>query len=96
MLGLAARAGAVLPGTERVREAARSGSLEFVIVAADASANSQDKLVPLLESRQIPYTVLFDRDALGGAIGKAPVSAIGITERKLAQRVKEMLADIVG
>ena len=92
MLGLAARAGAVLPGTDRVREAARSGSLPFVLVAGDASENSRDKLVPLLESRRIPYAVVLDRNALGGAVGKAPLSALGITERKLASRVKELCA----
>jgi hypothetical protein len=31
LLGMATRAGAVVPGTERVREAARSGSLRFVL-----------------------------------------------------------------
>jgi ribosomal protein L7Ae-like RNA K-turn-binding protein len=91
MLGLAARAGAVIPGTERVREAARSGSLHYVLVASDLSDNSRDKLLPLLETRQIPYAIVSDRDALGGAVGRAPLSALGITERKLALRVQEMV-----
>jgi ribosomal protein L7Ae-like RNA K-turn-binding protein len=91
MLGLAARAGAVIPGTERVREAARSGSLHFVLVASDLSDNSRDKLLPLLESRQVPYAIVSDRNALGGAVGRAPLSALGITERKLAARVKEII-----
>lgn len=94
MLGLAARAGAVLPGTERVREAARAGALELVIVASDASDNSRDKLVPLLEARRLPYAVRFTRDELGGAIGKAPVSAVAITDKKLASRVKELIAGL--
>lgn len=93
MLGLAARAGAVLPGTDRVREAARAGALHFVLVASDASENSRDKLVPLLESRRVPHAIVFDRVALGGAVGRAPLSALGITEIKLAKRVKELLTD---
>jgi ribosomal protein L7Ae-like RNA K-turn-binding protein len=91
MLGLAARAGAVVPGTERVREAARSGKLHFALVASDLSDNSRDKLLPLLNARQIPYAILGDRDALGGAVGRAPLSALGITEKKLAARVVELL-----
>jgi ribosomal protein L7Ae-like RNA K-turn-binding protein len=94
LLGLATRAGAVLPGTERVREAARAGVLEFAILAADASANSRDKLLPLLDARQIAYTVGYDRDALGRAVGRAPVSAIGITEKKLAGRVEDLLKQL--
>jgi len=93
MLGLAARAGAVIPGTERVREAARSGKLHFALVASDLSDNSRDKLLPLLNARQIPYAVVSDRDALGGAVGRAPLSALGITEKKLASRVEELLRE---
>ena len=93
MLGLAARAGAVIPGTERVREAARSGSLHFALVASDLSDNSRDKLLPLLESRQVPYAIVSSRDALGGAVGRAPLSALGITEKKLADRVVQLLGN---
>ena len=93
MLGLAARAGAVLPGTDRVREAARSDSLHFVLIASDLSDNSRDKLLPLLNARQIPYAIVSDRDALGGAVGRAPLSALGIMERKLALRVRELLEE---
>jgi ribosomal protein L7Ae-like RNA K-turn-binding protein len=94
MLGLAARAGAVLPGTDRVREAARGDGLFFVFVANDASDNAQDKVVPLLQSRQIPYAVVFDRDALGAAVGRPGISALGITDRKLASRVKELVTEL--
>jgi ribosomal protein L7Ae-like RNA K-turn-binding protein len=95
MLGLAARAGAVQPGTDRVREAARSGSLEFALVASDASDNSRDKLLPLLDARQIPYVIMFERTQLGQSIGRAPISALGITERKLAKRVRELTEKLV-
>ena len=93
MLGLAARAGAVVPGTERVREAARSGTLHFALVASDLSDNSRDKLLPLLDARHIPYAVVSDRDTLGGAVGRAPLSALGITEKKLAERVQQLLQE---
>jgi ribosomal protein L7Ae-like RNA K-turn-binding protein len=83
----------VIPGTERVREAARSGKLHFALVASDLSDNSRDKLLPLLNARQIPYAVVSDRDALGGAVGRAPLSALGITEKKLADRVEELLRE---
>ena len=94
MLGMAARAGAVLPGTERVRIAARSGALHFVLVATDASENSSDKLLPLLQARQVPHAVVFSRVALGGAVGRAPLSALGITEEKLARRVIQLLNEM--
>ena len=87
LLGLAARARALVWGTERVREAVRGGEVKFAIVATDASENTRDKLVPLLEASGVRWAGRLDRDTLGRAIGKAPVSAIGVTGREFAARI---------
>jgi ribosomal protein L7Ae-like RNA K-turn-binding protein len=92
LLGIAARAGAVVTGTERVRVAARGGGLRLVLVAGDASDNSREKLMPLLGSREIPSIVAYDRDALGAALGRAGLSAVGITDPKLADRLRMLIA----
>jgi len=91
LLGLAARAGSVVPGTERVREAARNSGLVLVLLARDASENSRGKLVPLLQARRIPHLTEFERVQLGGAIGRAPLSAVGITDPALARRLAQLL-----
>lgn len=93
MLGMATRAGAVITGTERVRESARGGSLLLAVVAEDASSNSRGKLVPLLDARGIDYVVKFDRLQLGAAVGRAPLSAVGIVDAKLADRLRVLLRD---
>jgi ribosomal protein L7Ae-like RNA K-turn-binding protein len=87
LLGLAARARALVWGTERVRDAVRGGEVKFAIVAADASDNTKDKLLRLLESSGVPYVERYDRDSLGAAIGKAGVSAIGVTGSEFAARI---------
>lgn len=92
LLGLAARAGSVLPGTERVREAARSNRLALALLARDASDNSRGKLLPLLQARRIPFLIAFERVQLGGAIGRSPLSAVGITDPALAQQLGQLLA----
>ena len=91
LLGLAARAGAVVPGTERVRAAASAGTLGYVVVAADASANAQDKLLPLLERRAVPHVVRYERAALGGAVGKAGLSAVGVVDRGFAAKLEKLI-----
>ncbi|HEU5210243.1 MAG TPA: ribosomal L7Ae/L30e/S12e/Gadd45 family protein [Longimicrobiales bacterium] len=91
LLGLAARAGAVLSGTERVREAARAGALHFVLVADDISANTRDKLIPLLTSRSVPHREVATRAVLGGAVGRPPASALGITDAGLARKLEQLL-----
>jgi ribosomal protein L7Ae-like RNA K-turn-binding protein len=91
LLGMATRAGAAVPGTDRVREAARSGALLFAILAEDASENSSGKLVPLLDAKDIPYVRRFARAELGAAVGRAPLSAVGVVDRPLADRLRSLL-----
>ncbi|HSJ09144.1 MAG TPA: ribosomal L7Ae/L30e/S12e/Gadd45 family protein [Longimicrobiales bacterium] len=92
MLGMAARAGAVVPGTERVRLAARSGELRFAVIAADVSENSLDKLLPTLAARGISHVVRYDRGELGAAVGRGPLSAVGVLDAKLADRLQALSA----
>lgn len=91
LLGLAARAGAVVPGTERVRAAASAGQLGYVIVATDASSNAHDKLLPMLERRAVPHAVKYERAVLGLAVGKAGLSAVGVVERGFARKLEELM-----
>lgn len=92
LLGLAARAGAILPGTERVREAARSGEARYVVVAADASDNTRDKLLPMLEARGVPHVLAYDRFSLGDAVGRGPLGAVAVADVSFAERLRELLA----
>lgn len=93
LLGLAARAGSTVPGTERVRSAARRGELAFALVAEDASHNTMDKLLPLLRAKGVPHAVRFSRIDLGAAVGRAPLGALGVTDASFAKRVRTLLAD---
>lgn len=86
-LGLAARAGAVVTGTQNVRDAARRGRLQLALVAGDISSNSRDKLVPLFRAREIPFLVRSDRAGLGAALGRGYLSAVGVTDAALARQV---------
>lgn len=90
-MGLAARAGAVVPGTERVREKVRKGQVRFALVANDLTATGRDKLVPLLEGRNVPYVVRYDRTDLGRAVGKSPLAVVGVVDSGFAERLNALL-----
>lgn len=96
LIGLAARAGTVVTGTERVRRAARRGELAFVLVAVDASDNTMEKLLPLLRARGVRHEVRYSRTELGAAVGRAPLSALGVTDTSLAGRVRTLITDASG
>jgi ribosomal protein L7Ae-like RNA K-turn-binding protein len=91
LLGLSARAGALVFGTDAVRSAVREGKVRLVVLAADAAAGQRAKLIPLLEARRVPYHIAHDRRDLGAATGRAPVSAIGFANPDLATRANELL-----
>jgi ribosomal protein L7Ae-like RNA K-turn-binding protein len=91
LLGLSTRAGALVSGTNAVRAAVREGSVRQVILAADAAEGQRGKLIPLLDARRIPYYIGFSREELGAATGRAPVSAVGLTNTQLAERARSLL-----
>lgn len=92
LLGLAARARAIVTGTDAVRRAVREGEVARVILATDAAPGQAGKLIPLMEARQVPYHLLSTRDVLGAAVGRGPVSALGLTNQNFARRAGELLA----
>ena len=90
LLGFAARARALVFGTDGVRRGIREGGVGFVLLAEDGSPTQRRKLVPLLEARNVPYRVLFGQERLGAAMGRAPVSAVGLTDRNFVRRAAEL------
>ena len=89
LLGMARRAGAVASGTGSTRRALREGRARLVLFARDASETQRDKVMKLLRHGKTPRATLGTREALGSAVGSAPVSAVAITDRELA---KELVA----
>ncbi|HEX5520734.1 MAG TPA: ribosomal L7Ae/L30e/S12e/Gadd45 family protein [Longimicrobiaceae bacterium] len=94
LLGLAARAGAIVWGTDAVRDGVRNGKVARVVLAADAAPAQRAKLMPLLEAKRLRHDTVLDRQRLGAAIGRTGVSAIGLTDRNLARRAGELLATL--
>ncbi len=92
LLGLAARAGALVAGTEAVRAEVRDGNVQCVLLAADAAVGQRSKLIPLLDARGVRHYTRFSRAELGRATGRAPTSAIGIKNAGFARRVQELAA----
>lgn len=83
-------------GTERVRDAVRAGRARFVVVAADLTATGRDKLIPLLQYSGVRYTVRYERAELGGAVGRGPLAAIGLTHEGFAGRLETLFEESDG
>ncbi len=89
IIGMARRAGALAYGTGSTRRALKEGRARLVLFAQDASETQRDKVMKLLRHGKTPGATLGTREALGSAVGSAPVSAVAVTDRELA---KELVA----
>ena len=98
-LGLEARGGSLICGTEKIDIAARSGKVHLLIHAADAGEDGNSKLdqawrVGGSEARGFSRGLVFplDRTILSMALGRENVVHIALTEAGSARRVAQAIA----
>lgn len=70
MLGIAAKAGSVASGEFSTEKAVKDGKAYLVIVASDASENTQKMFRNMTDFYQVPMYVYSDKETLGHFIGK--------------------------
>src|SRR5512146_1452735 len=84
LLGLGVRGRGAVVGVQQVREAARKNKVHLAVVARDASSNSLDKIVPLLNARRVRFIEVSSAAELGAAVGRDHTAVVGIVDRELA------------
>lgn len=94
-LGLAMRAGKVVTGDEIVLKAIRSSEAKLVILAGDASGNTQKKFRDKCETYNIPLVIGFDRESLGTSIGKPQRVVLAITDQGFAEMISKSIKEIM-
>jgi ribosomal protein L7Ae-like RNA K-turn-binding protein len=88
LLGLGVRSRGAVVGVSQVREAAKRNKVLFAVVAIDASENSLDKVVPLLNARRVRFIEVPSATELGAAVGRDQTAVVGIIDRQLAAGVR--------
>ena len=98
-LGLEAKSGALLTGSEKINEAARAGAVELLLHASDAAEDGVRKLDQALrvgrgaEGSGLKGLVIpASRTILGQALGREKVVHIAIVDERAAKRVSGALA----
>ena len=92
LLGLGVRSRGAIIGVNQVREAAKGNKVVFAIVAADASQNSLDKIVPLLNARRVRFIEVPSAADLGAAVGRDQTAVVGIVDRQLAAGIRDAVS----
>lgn len=84
LLGLGVRAGTVVVGVAGVRAGLQRGTVACVVLAADASPRTTEKVERLAHGRGIPVLRGPAAAQLGAGLGRPPVQAAGVADRALA------------
>jgi len=91
LLGLGARSRGVTIGVDSVREASKRNKVYLAVVATDASSNSLDKVVPLLNARRVRFIEVPSAAELGAAVGRNQTAVVGIVDRQLAAGISDLV-----
>ncbi len=93
MVGMAARAGAVVSGEFSTERAVKSGKAHLVIAAVDASENTKKHFSDMCAYRKVAYYEYAQKEQLGGCIGKEYRASLAITDGQLSQAVIKRLKE---
>ena len=94
LLGLGLWAGRVIVGVAGVRAQLQRGSVHCVVLAADASARTREKVERLARARGVPVLPGPAADALGAGLGRPPVQAVGVADGALARGLVTALGGV--
>lgn len=92
MLGLCARAGKLVSGSQSVESALKSGKAKLVLVDEDASALSKKELSDACAYRGVPKAEI-QKQALGASIGKPGRMMAAVTDESFAERICQLLKE---
>ena len=91
LLGISAKAGKVISGTDIVLENISKGKIALVIVAEDASEKTKKNIKFFCEKENVDMIVFGDIFKNSKAIGKQNRAIIGVKDRNLAEAIKKQI-----
>ncbi len=92
-LGLAMKAGKVELGEEYIAMAARAGKARVILTASDAGDSAVTRAQNASAAAHCPVAALpYDKESLGAALGKGPVSVAAVTDISFASAFIDKLS----
>lgn len=95
LLGIAAKSGSVLSGEFSTEKAVKDGKAYLVIVASDASENTQKMFRNMTEFYEVPMYLYADKETLGHFIGKEFRASLAVTNEGLARSIEDKLKQTI-
>ncbi len=91
LIGICQKAGKLASGEQACEIAIKNNEAYLMILAQDASKNTNKRFNDKCEYRKVPLVIFGTKESLGNAIGKATRASIAVTDEKLAKKVAELI-----
>lgn len=95
LLGLATKAGKTVSGEFAVEKAVKERNAKLVLIAEDASENSQKLFRNKCTYYTVPYVIFGTKETLGKAVGKEYRSSVAVMETGFAETISKKLEHVV-
>ena len=95
LLGLATKAGKTSSGEFSTEKAVKDGKAYLVIVAGDASENTQKMFRNMTDFYEVPMYLYGDKETLGHFIGKEFRASLAVTNEGLAHSIEDKLKQML-
>lgn len=92
-LGLAARAGKVISGSQAVEDSVRKGNVFLVIVSEDSSEKTSSKMKELTEVCAVKAIRFSTKNNVGHHIGKPERAVVAIIDKGFSERLEVLLSE---
>lgn len=87
LLGLAYKGKRIIIGDDILSNLKQGKKIALIIIASDVSENTLKKFVNKASYYDIDYISMFTKQELGQCLGKEYVSAVGICDKKLKEKI---------
>lgn len=92
LLGISAKAGKIVSGTDIVLENIEKNKIKLVIVAKDASKRTIENFKYICEKYKVPIYVYGTIEEISNAIGKVNRAVIGVKDKNLAEAIENKIS----
>lgn len=98
LLGLTAKAGKIVFGTEACEEAIEKKKVKLIIIAEDSAERTINNFKQKCEKNKIECYIFGKKEELSKAIGKVNKTVLGVKDKNLAEAIQKKLngGDVIG
>ena len=91
LIGLSMKAGKIAAGEFAVEKSVKQGKAYLVVLAEDASGNTEKKFRNMCSYYRVPLVRFLDKEQLGAAIGREYRACVAVLDEHLAEEIRQQL-----